>query len=144
MRAGIDLRIRTTITVLLALVITQCVAKPTYRCTTDDACVSADGTKGICDKSGTCEFSNISSSSSSGGSSSLGDASSLGGSSSVGGGGTALCEVDTTLNCYPCTPTNSDQIANACTSANCVPFDDATRLANLTADGGLPPLPTVH
>jgi hypothetical protein len=138
MRAGIDHRIRTTVAILLALTITECVAKPVYRCTTDDACVSSDGTRGYCDKSGVCEFTSV------GGSSSVGGSLSVGGSSSVGGGETADCNVDLTLTCFPCTPTNSQQIANACTSATCVPFDDATRLTNLTADGGLPPLPAAH
>jgi hypothetical protein len=45
------------------------------------------------------------------------------------------------LACFACAPTTTPQFENACTSATCVPFDDATRLANLTADGGLPPLP---
>ena len=42
--------------------------------------------------------------------------------------------------CYACAPTTSPQFANACTNSMCVPFDD-TRLTNLPADGGLPPVP---
>jgi len=136
MRVGTDYTIRTFITVILVFLATQCVAKPTYRCTTDDACVSSDGTKGVCDRTGICDFSNVGSTSSVGGTSSVGDA------SSVGSGGARTCDADAGLKCYPCTPTNSEQIANACTLAACVPFDDGARLTKLTVDGGLPPLPT--
>ena len=48
---------------------------------------------------------------------------------------------DAGVACYACTPTTTQEIENACTGSTCVPFDDATRLTNLTADGGLPPLP---
>jgi hypothetical protein len=51
------------------------------------------------------------------------------------------CDVDLTVQCYPCAPSSQAQFLNACTSAACVPFD-ATRLTLLLPDGGLPPLPT--
>ena len=51
------------------------------------------------------------------------------------------CDVDLTVQCYPCAPSSQAQFLNACTSATCVPFD-ATRLTHLLPDGGLPPLPT--
>jgi hypothetical protein len=44
--------------------------------------------------------------------------------------------------CYPCTPTTPIEFLNACTSAACIPFDNATRLTRLLPDGGLPPLPS--
>jgi hypothetical protein len=44
--------------------------------------------------------------------------------------------------CYSCIPTTPIEFLNACTSAACVPFDDATRLTRLLPDGGLPPLPS--
>jgi hypothetical protein len=53
----------------------------------------------------------------------------------------ANCNVDPTAQCYPCAPTTSGQLLNACTAASCVPFDDTTRLANMLPDGALPPLP---
>jgi hypothetical protein len=63
-----------------------------------------------------------------------------------GGGGDAetdalTCSVDLTKVCYPCDPTTTDQLLNACPATGCIPFDQ-TRLAGfLSADGGLPPLP---
>jgi hypothetical protein len=51
------------------------------------------------------------------------------------------CDVDLTVQCYACAPTETPQFLNACTNASCVPFDDPSRLANLLPDGGLPPLP---
>jgi hypothetical protein len=53
----------------------------------------------------------------------------------------ASCDVDLTVQCYACAPTETPQFLNACTNAACVPFDDVSRLANLLGDGGLPPLP---
>lgn len=41
--------------------------------------------------------------------------------------------------CYPCTATNTDQLLNACTTSNCVPFDDTARVPNF--DGSLPVIP---
>ncbi len=43
--------------------------------------------------------------------------------------------------CYFCAPSTPSQLLNACTSAECVPFDDTTRLTHLLPDGALPPLP---
>lgn len=43
--------------------------------------------------------------------------------------------------CFGCAPKTTPEFQNACTEAACAPFDDATRLTNLTPDGGLPPLP---
>jgi hypothetical protein len=58
-----------------------------------------------------------------------------------GADGQVNCNVDLTLQCYPCTPTVTEQFLNGCTDGTCVPFDK-TRLAPfLSADGGLPALP---
>ena len=51
------------------------------------------------------------------------------------------CDVDLGKACYPCTPTTNEQFLNACSGADCVPFDDGKRDKNLLADGGLPPAP---
>ena len=42
--------------------------------------------------------------------------------------------------CYPCAPTSPAEILNACTAAQCAPFDNASRIA-FTSSGALPPLP---
>jgi hypothetical protein len=44
--------------------------------------------------------------------------------------------------CFGCPPTKTVEFHNACTDSTCQPFDNATRLTKLTADGGLPPLPS--
>jgi hypothetical protein len=56
----------------------------------------------------------------------------------------ASCDVDLTVQCYACAPTETPQFLNACTNASCVPFDDLSRLANILPDGGLPPLPPLQ
>jgi hypothetical protein len=43
--------------------------------------------------------------------------------------------------CYACAPASDQQFRNACTNAECKPFDNSTRLKNLLPDGGLTPLP---
>ena len=43
--------------------------------------------------------------------------------------------------CFPCAPTLDPEFLNACTGAQCVPFDDTTRVSGVLADGGLPPVP---
>jgi hypothetical protein len=62
-----------------------------------------------------------------------------------GGGGDgateASCNVDLATTCYACTPQSTDQYLNACTEAQCLPFDRTRILPLLTADGGLPPIP---
>ncbi len=40
--------------------------------------------------------------------------------------------------CWSCTPATPGEFLNQCTSSQCSPFDNATRLPNY--DGGLPPL----
>jgi hypothetical protein len=55
----------------------------------------------------------------------------------------AGCDADASAGCYPCAPTTPTQFVTACTSAMCVPFDDMQRLANLSADGAVPPLPPI-
>lgn len=45
------------------------------------------------------------------------------------------------LGCYRCPPVDIVSLENACSSATCTPFDEASRLTRLTADG-LPPLPS--
>jgi hypothetical protein len=42
--------------------------------------------------------------------------------------------------CYQCKPSKPLEFENACTSAQCTPFD-RTRLTKIGADGKLPPLP---
>jgi hypothetical protein len=42
--------------------------------------------------------------------------------------------------CFACPPMKTVEFHTACTDAKCASFDN-TRLTNLTADGGLPPLP---
>ncbi|HEY8074588.1 MAG TPA: hypothetical protein VIF62_10765 [Labilithrix sp.] len=45
--------------------------------------------------------------------------------------------------CYPappCAATNDPELLNACTGAQCVPFDDTARIPNLPKDGKLPPV----
>jgi len=43
--------------------------------------------------------------------------------------------------CVRCAPEAGTDFLNACTDSNCVPFDNAVRLKNLSADGGLKALP---
>jgi hypothetical protein len=43
--------------------------------------------------------------------------------------------------CRPCPAGATTGLANACSDVTCVPFDNHARLRNLTADGGLRPLP---
>ena len=43
--------------------------------------------------------------------------------------------------CVPCAADAGVDFLNACTNSMCVPFDNATRLKNLSADGGRKPLP---
>jgi hypothetical protein len=45
----------------------------------------------------------------------------------------------TDAGCWSCTPTTTPEFLNQCTSSQCSPFDNWTRLPNY--DGGLPPLP---
>jgi hypothetical protein len=42
--------------------------------------------------------------------------------------------------CHACSPSTTSEFYNACTSAECVPFDQK-RLTKLPPDGKLPPLP---
>jgi hypothetical protein len=62
-------------------------------------------------------------------------------SASIGGGGAAGAGGSCAGGggCYACTPTNTQELLNACTDATCVPFDNS-RCTHLSADGGLPPL----
>jgi hypothetical protein len=43
--------------------------------------------------------------------------------------------------CWNCAPTNTNQLLNHCTDAECSPFDNVARLPLLNRDGTLPPLP---
>jgi len=43
--------------------------------------------------------------------------------------------------CYPCAPTIDPQFLNSCTTGQCVPFDDKTRVPMANPDGSLPPVP---
>jgi hypothetical protein len=49
-------------------------------------------------------------------------------------------DVDLKVECYPCNPLTTEQILNACTGAQCIPFDNK-RVTSLTPDGKLPALP---
>lgn len=40
-----------------------------------------------------------------------------------------------------CPPESQSDFQNACTAAQCAPFDNKSRLTKLGADGSLPPLP---
>ncbi len=54
-----------------------------------------------------------------------------GGASSNSDGASSDCGADFDAGqCYPCAATTNDQLLNACTSSNCVPFDDTTRIPN--------------
>lgn len=61
-----------------------------------------------------------------------------GGANTGGGGGAPNC--DGPNGCYSCPPTKNEQFLNACTSAQCSPFDNAARLP-LYNNGNLPPVP---
>ena len=146
-----------------------CVAKPEFRCQSDAACVSADGSKGVCQANGECVF-HATPAAQGGASGSAGDPVSDAGSASsdeepgsAGSGGkdgsagepgtaddgdagaagavSTSCSDDAN-HCYSCKPTTSEQFLNACTASACVPFDDHARITKLTASGDLPPLPT--
>lgn len=96
------------------------------QCTKDSDCSQLEGT--VCDLSAhVC----VKTSGASGSS-----------SSSSGGGADAGCGGEDG-SCYSCPPTDGvdKQFLNQCTDAKCKAFDNETRLQNLTADGGLPPLP---
>jgi hypothetical protein len=45
------------------------------------------------------------------------------------------------LACFSCKPEATRDFENACTNAECAPFDNKKRLTKLPADGMLPPLP---
>jgi hypothetical protein len=62
-----------------------------------------------------------------------------GGVTPLGDGASGDCSADFDAGqCYPCAATTNDQLLNACSSSNCVPFDDTTRVPNFT--GTLPPV----
>jgi hypothetical protein len=145
----------------LGFAASACVAKPAFHCQSDESCLSADGSRGTCEASGECSFhAALGDAGTSGASASTaGSASSTGGAPGDGGpggssgavdaggdvdaagGADASCTNEAAGNCYSCTPKTSTQFLTACTSAACVPFDDSTRLTNLTSTGELPPLP---
>lgn len=58
--------------------------------------------------------------------------------STGGGGGDPACTGKD--GCYACAPQNNAQILQACTSAQCSPFDNVARLP-LYNNGDLPPVP---
>ncbi len=74
-----------------------------------------------------------------------GDVSDEGGSAGDAGAPNMSCTDPTGfhgLGCGVCAPTDIFSLENACTTAVCTRFDNALRLTKLTADGGLPALPT--
>jgi hypothetical protein len=48
---------------------------------------------------------------------------------------------DAGIACFGCKPKEPAEFANACTSAECAPFDNKARLTKLPPDGKLPSLP---
>jgi hypothetical protein len=146
-----------------------CVAKPAFRCQSDESCVNADGSRGTCETNGECTFhpgaadqggaSGTAGASEAGGAgaSTAGTAGSGNNSSNGGDGGSAAgvgaagddamgdagapCTDEAANGCYACRAKTSAQLLNACTSSMCVPFDDHARLKNLPTSGELPPLP---
>jgi hypothetical protein len=60
------------------------------------------------------------------------------GATSSGTAGGGSCTGD--AGCYACAPKTTQEFLNACTTAQCEPFD-RKRLTHLLPDGGLPPLP---
>jgi hypothetical protein len=52
----------------------------------------------------------------------------------------ASCNVDLTLQCYPCVPETTEQFLNGCTDGTCIKFDKTRLTGLLGPDGGLPPL----
>ena len=66
------------------------------------------------------------------------DQSTSGGDGACADGETS--DADLAAVCYPCNPLTTEQLLNACTGAQCIPFDRA-RLTKLLPDGGLPALP---
>lgn len=62
-----------------------------------------------------------------------------GGGNTGGAAGSANCVPDGSA-CYSCPATTTEQFLNHCTNATCTAFDNS-KLTQLAADGGLPPLP---
>jgi hypothetical protein len=58
--------------------------------------------------------------------------------SAAAGGGDGSCS--DASGCFRCAPQSNTQFLNACSEHSCVPFDNASRLRNLGADGKLKPL----
>jgi hypothetical protein len=69
-----------------------------------------------------------------------GGANSTGGAAGAAGAAGSGGNCTGTDGCYSCTPTTNDQFLNACTTADCAPFDNST-LSMLGPSGQLPPLP---
>jgi hypothetical protein len=63
-----------------------------------------------------------------------------GGANSDAGAPSPLCR-DSPQGCHPCAVGGAAVFLNACNDSTCVPFDNSTRLTNLTPDGNLKPLP---
>lgn len=84
-----------------------------------------------------------SSSSSSGGTTISGEGGTGTGGTGTGGtgtGGTGTVNCDGPNGCFDCPPKKTVEFLNACTDAQCTPFDNAARLP-LYNGGNLPPLP---
>jgi hypothetical protein len=76
-----------------------------------------------------------------GGSSGSGGGGTGGQSGSGGNGGNGGSDPCHATGCFSCVPKSYSEFLNACTTAKCVAFDDATRLPLLEMDGSLPKLP---
>ncbi|MFT3773685.1 MAG: hypothetical protein QM820_50570 [Minicystis sp.] len=62
------------------------------------------------------------------------------GTGGTGGTGGAAPNCDGPNGCYACAPKKNEEFLNACTTAQCSPFDNAARLP-LYNNGNLPPVP---
>jgi hypothetical protein len=103
------------------------------QCSVDADCASFPGAR--CDLTRHVCASVSATASGTGGSGSSSGTGPTSSTSSTGGG----CDAG---GCYSCPPTTSEEILNACTDAGCKSFENGKRLQHLTADGGLPPLPS--
>ncbi|MFT3771377.1 MAG: hypothetical protein QM820_38680 [Minicystis sp.] len=66
-------------------------------------------------------------------------------SSSASSSGAMTCDVDGGIQgggCFGCAPTDDPELLNACTDAQCFPFDNRKRVTALADGGKLPPLPS--
>lgn len=106
------------------------------------ACGSDDETNAPTNFTTSATSSTSSTSGTGGGGAGGGDATTSTTASGTGGGGGQGGGVncDDPSGCYDCPPVTNDQHLNACTDAQCTPFDNVARLP-LYNGGNLPPVP---